>query len=251
MRATRRSGFTLLELLCVVALLGILLFFVLPKLDSVTPQTRLKSAARRIGSTMELAQGQAIASGKEYVLAYDLGKQSYWLILPPPDDPNALPGAGTAAKPGTTTTATAQSGDPNAQPPPPPDVEHDPKPAVTTPAPSKSGGGTATPVATTPAPSSLSSQNNYQGRETTLQEDLGDDVQMVSVSFPNGQEGTNGIVYVRFSSLGNEGTHSVTLKLKGSSDTTQGGNMSVRFSALTRTVDFGDQKLGWSTIGGP
>src|SRR5581483_7108110 len=85
-----RGGFTLLELLAVVALLGLVLFVVVPKLDNITPGARLKAAARKIGSTMELAQGQAIATGKEYTLAYDLNKGMFWIILPPPDDPNAV-----------------------------------------------------------------------------------------------------------------------------------------------------------------
>src|SRR6478672_5841819 len=105
MQRSREAGFTLLELLAVVALLGLVLFFVLPNLDNLTPRARLKSAARRIGTTMELAQGEAISSGKEFVLAYDLSKGTYWVILPPPDP--AVPtgtGSGTGSKPTSTTT---------------------------------------------------------------------------------------------------------------------------------------------------
>ncbi len=70
----RRRGFTLLELLAVVALLGIILFFVVPNVDAMTPGARLKSTARKIASTMELVQGEAIASQKEFMVAYDLSR---------------------------------------------------------------------------------------------------------------------------------------------------------------------------------
>ncbi len=225
----RTRGFTLLELLAVVALLGIVLFFVVPKLDNVTPGSRLKAAARKVGSTMELAQGQAIATGKEHVLAYDLSKGTLWIILPPPDDPNA-------PKPGA-------APDPNAPPPPPPDVEHDPKPAVTTPS-KKEGEGAATPPPTSPT--------SYQGRETVVDDTLGDDIVLASVSFPNQQEVSSGVTYIKFAALGNDGSHSVLLRLKtgGSGANPGDATMSVRFNALTRTVDFGTEKLTWSPVGG-
>src|SRR5947209_2592518 len=165
-----RSGFTLLELLAVVALLGLVLFFVVPNLDSITPRARLKSAARRIGTTMELAQGEAIASGKEFTLAYDLSKGTYWIILPPADPTTA----GTAPPP---------TNNPNEPPPPPPDVEHDDKPPVTAPA-GKPGSTPSPSPATTSAP-------NYQNREIVGDDTVGDDMQIASVSLPNGKETTS------------------------------------------------------------
>jgi prepilin-type N-terminal cleavage/methylation domain-containing protein len=230
----RGAGFTLLELLAVMALLGLVLFFVVPRLDNISPKTRLRSAARKIGSTMELAQGQAIATGKEYVLAYDVSKGTFWIILPPPDDPNA---------------AAAAPADPNTPPPPPPDVEHDPKPAVTTATPKAGSSGASTPAAP-PAHGSTS----YQNRETAFEDLVGDDIVISSISLPNQQESTSGVLYITFSSLGNEGSHSVCLKLKGSqassSFDTSDSTLSVRFSALSRTVDFASEKLGWSTLSG-
>jgi prepilin-type N-terminal cleavage/methylation domain-containing protein len=234
-RLQRARGFTLLELLAVMALLGLLLFVIVPNIDNMTPAARLKAAARRIGTTMELAQGESIAAGKEFTLAYDLSKGAYWIILPAPDStatpvPGSTPGATTSLLPGT-----PGSAQPNGPQPPPPDVEHDDKPLLTS---SSTNGGASPPPST--------SNQNFQGRETLGADFVGDDVQIASVDLPNGKESTSGIVYVNFSSLGNEGSHSVLLQLKNANGGPSGTQMAVRFNALTRTVDFGDQKLGFA-----
>lgn len=220
-RARARGGFTLIELLAVVGLLGVILFVVTPNLDNVSPRSRLRAAARRIASTIELAQGQAIASGKELVLAYDLDKRTFWLILPPKEDEKVL-------------NATP---DPNVPPPPLPDIEHGPRPEV-----ESSQNGSSSPRGPL----------SFAGRETFGEDLLPEDVILVSVHPASGQEKTSGQVYVTFSSLGNDGSHSVFLKLKGATSTTtvDDTTLSVRFNALTRTVDFANEKLEWKTIDG-
>jgi prepilin-type N-terminal cleavage/methylation domain-containing protein len=217
-----RGGFTLLELLAVVALLGLVLFFVIPNLDGLTPRARLRATARRIGSTMELAQGEAISSGKQFTMAYDLNKKMYWIILPPPDVPATLP-------------------DPNAPPPPLPDVEHAPMPAVMPPS-ATTGAKPTTPAATATKP------GDYTGRDTLEPDALPDDVDIGSVSLPNGKESSSGVIYVNFSALGNEGSHGVMVRLRGSSNGTASPEppIYVRFNALTRTVDFGTDKPSWT-----
>ncbi len=231
----RRRGFTLLELLCVMALLGLLLFVIIPNIDNMTPTARLKGAARRIGTTMELAQGESIAAGKEFTLAYDFSKGSYWIILPAPDTTTPAPGS-TPGAPPSLVPGSPGAAQPNGPQPPPPDIEHDDKPLLTS---SSANGGSSSP------PPSTSNQN-FQGRETLGADYVGDDVQITSIDLPNGKESSSGIVYVNFSSLGNEGSHSVLLQLKGANGGPTGAQMSVRFNALTRTVDFGDQKLGFT-----
>lgn len=230
----RTRGFTLLELLAVMALIGLVLFFVIPNLDNMTPTARLKAAARKIGTTMELAQGEAVAEGKELTLAYDLSKGTYWIILPAPTPPPGSSGTSSSTTP--TTQASSGSG----PAPPPPDVEHDDKPLITTPTPSGSSGSTTAPPPPTAA--------NYQNRETLGEDAVGDDVQIASITLPTGKEATSGVVYINFSSLGNEGSHSVLVQLR----TANGAQsteppISVRFNALTRTVDFANQKLGFGS----
>jgi len=255
--------------MAVIAVLGVILFVVVPNLDNVTPAARLKAAARKIGTTIELAQGQAIATGKEYTLAYDLSSGKFKLLAPPPD-PNNPNGTTTTTGTGTGTgtntangTNTAQSTffqtavpaqDETQNTPPPPDVESDAKPPLWQGSSSGSGSTPGTPT-TTPSPSSTSSsQNNMQNREVVMDDAVSDDIQIVSVSTPSGQQQTSGMVYINFSSLGNEGSHIVQVQTKnangGSFATTTGTPVSVRFNALTRTVDFADGPLTWSSTGG-
>jgi Tfp pilus assembly protein FimT len=257
--------------MAVIAILGVLLFVVVPNLDNVTPTARLKSAARKIGTTMELAQGQAIATGKEYTLAYDLSSGKFKLLAPPPDpnNPNGTTtttGTGTGTGTGTNTAngataaqstffQTVPAQDQTQNTPPPPDVESDAKPPLWQGSSSGSGSTPGTPSTTPPlASTSSSSQNNMQNREVVMDDAVSDDIQIVSVTTPSGQQQTSGVVYINFSSLGNEGSHIVQVQTKntngGSFATTTGTPVSVRFNALTRTVDFADGPLSWSSTGG-
>lgn len=223
----RRRGFTLLELLAVVALLGIILFFVVPNVDAMTPGARLKSTARKIASTMELAQGEAIASQKEFTVAYDLSRQTYWIILPPKEDEpqQKLP-------------------DPNEVQPPPPDVEHGKFPEVQ----QGSSGNQGAPKPTAPPKTAVS----YANRETLGEDELPPDIEIQSVTLQSGKESTSGVIYVPFSSLGNEGSHAVMVRLKSKNfQPTKEPPICVRFNALTRTVDFANEKLGWEQLNGP
>lgn len=221
----RSRGFTLLELLAVVALLGMVLFFAMPALDNLTPRTRLASGARSVGTMMEQAQSEAIASGKEFTIAYDLSKQTFWLILPPKEEEKPK--------------------DPNEKPPPPPDVEHGLLPIVDS--------TQKTPAQPANAPKQPKTAVDFQNRETLDESRLPDDVEIASVTLQNGREATgSGTIYVTFSALGNDGSHSVMLRLRGRSGSSNSTEqpVSVRFNALTRTVDFSNDKQEWAQIRG-
>ena len=66
----RGRGFTLVELIAVMAIMAILLLAITPALDNMLPSYRLKGGARIIASNIELAQSEAITRRKEFVLAY-------------------------------------------------------------------------------------------------------------------------------------------------------------------------------------
>lgn len=232
MRAARRAagtraGFTLVELLAVVAILALVLFIVVPGIDGLTPQRRLLAAGRRLASTMDVAQAMAIGDGKEIVLAYDLDRKAYWIILPP--------------KP----TAPTDPTDPSAKPPPWDDPEHGlaPPPAPKAEGSSApSGGGTPAPPPPPPA--------NYDDRETLSEDAMPDGVELFSVTRRERDERTSGRIYIPFSRLGDDGSHVVGLRLAGPDGQREDGQLWVKYSSLTRTFELSPQKLEWPKASG-
>jgi len=86
----RTAGFTLIETVLVVAIIGIFMTVVLPTLENVSPVYRLRSGARLIAAEIEAARTWAISKGKPYALHYDLNERRFWMIWPPkPEDPEA------------------------------------------------------------------------------------------------------------------------------------------------------------------
>jgi type IV fimbrial biogenesis protein FimT len=65
----RQAAFTLIELLAVLAISAILLSVALPAVGEMLRAYRLKLAARDLLGAVELARGQAIASGQKVLLA--------------------------------------------------------------------------------------------------------------------------------------------------------------------------------------
>jgi len=75
----RRNGFTLIELVVVLALISVIAAIVLPRLDPFVPQRRLKSAARMLSGTISLAYAEAIAKNRTYRLHFELESDRYWI----------------------------------------------------------------------------------------------------------------------------------------------------------------------------
>lgn len=88
-RADRQRGWTLLEIAVVILILGILASVVAPALDGVSPQYRLRAAARDVGSNINHVRSMASATGKTFAMHYDLERRKFWMIMPPEpeDDP--------------------------------------------------------------------------------------------------------------------------------------------------------------------
>ena len=82
--APGETGFTLLELLAVVFIIGLSLAFVLPNLDRITPKHRLRSAAREVAATIELCRHQSVTKAATYGIRYELQGDSatYRIVLP-------------------------------------------------------------------------------------------------------------------------------------------------------------------------
>lgn len=74
-----RKGFTLIELVVVTAIIALMLMMAAGSFDFLIPEYRLRAEARKIGEHMRLAKGEALTSGQDVYIGYDLKKASYWV----------------------------------------------------------------------------------------------------------------------------------------------------------------------------
>ena len=88
------KGFTLLELIVVIAMIAVIAAIAFPRLDPFLPQRRLKSAARILSGTITMVYGEAIAKNKTYRLYIDPSDDKYWITevttLESEDEPSVI-----------------------------------------------------------------------------------------------------------------------------------------------------------------
>ncbi|MDZ7814633.1 MAG: prepilin-type N-terminal cleavage/methylation domain-containing protein [Planctomycetota bacterium] len=77
-----RSGFTLIELTVVVAIMAVALVFVVSRFDNLIPSARIRAEASKMSANIEAAFSRAAASGKPVAIIYDLNDQLYALAEP-------------------------------------------------------------------------------------------------------------------------------------------------------------------------
>lgn len=229
----RGRGFTLLELMAVVAIITILLVTIIPALDNVAPSSRLDAGGRYVAGTIELAQSEAISQRKEFVIAYDLDRHTYWIILPEgsarsPEDreaPEDTLGAAAGAVP--------KGGGSR----PEDDLEHGPPP------PDEQG------------------ENDEQQKDAAVEASYADREAFEPNELPSGVEfeavvvgdenHTAGRVYVSFDQRATQGAHMVGLRL---AQTPGGegpsGQTWLRFDPLTRTLTYSAQRPEVPTLEG-
>lgn len=75
---TRRRGFTLLEMLAVIAIMAMLLYLFVPNLGS-TDSALVRGGARELGAHLELARQRAVMTGKPHRLL--IGIEDGWYQL--------------------------------------------------------------------------------------------------------------------------------------------------------------------------
>lgn len=79
-RQDRRRGFTLLELLVVLAIAGLLIAAVPPMVAAVIPGTELKTAARTLKIELRSARAEAIGSGHTVDVMFSTGDAAGYAI---------------------------------------------------------------------------------------------------------------------------------------------------------------------------
>jgi len=89
--AKAASGVTLVELLVVVALLGIILSVAVPRFYDFVPRIQLESAARGLSAEFRLAQQKAITTGKRCTIRFYLYGHRYRTFYPGSSESIDLP----------------------------------------------------------------------------------------------------------------------------------------------------------------
>jgi len=73
------KGFTLVEILIVIAIFGVLTAIAAPGISAWVETFKFKNTIREIGITMQLARMKAIASGVEYRVVFNLDAETFCL----------------------------------------------------------------------------------------------------------------------------------------------------------------------------
>ena len=78
------AGFTLIEIMVVVMILGLLYAIVVPNLGAFLPKTRLDKEARVLASNIDMMRSEARIQSKRLTLQLDL-KKARWRRVQPPE----------------------------------------------------------------------------------------------------------------------------------------------------------------------
>lgn len=84
-RSGHSRGFTFLEVMVVVLVIGVMAALVLPNLGGVTDGARLRSSARNLANLMKVARTEAILGNRTTEVWLDLSKHTYRLDLLEPE----------------------------------------------------------------------------------------------------------------------------------------------------------------------
>ncbi len=76
---TWNRGYTLIELSIILILLGVILLFALPKLDSIG-DVRLRSTARELAGTIQSLFDESILKRTPYQIVFDIGERTYAIV---------------------------------------------------------------------------------------------------------------------------------------------------------------------------
>ena len=74
----RESGFTLIEILVVIVLIGSFLLIAVPKFQDIT-DVNLKTSSRNLSGTIKYLYNEAVFKKNIYKLVFDLDNDEYWV----------------------------------------------------------------------------------------------------------------------------------------------------------------------------
>lgn len=85
MSRDRQSGFTLLEMMIVIVILGLAMGMIFGGAQNLLPESRLRSAAEEIATRINDVREEAIVRGWTVTVEYDIDRRTYfaWAIAPP------------------------------------------------------------------------------------------------------------------------------------------------------------------------
>lgn len=86
-----QGGFTLIEILVVLAIIGMMGVVTVFNIDGLTPGERLRSAARKLAGMSDFIRSQATSSKIPAYLEIDLDNSRYRFVQDPPKDPQGTP----------------------------------------------------------------------------------------------------------------------------------------------------------------
>lgn len=81
-RSLGTKGFSLLELIVVLFLMGLIAGLVLPFVGSTLDRIKLQSEARQISSALKFARSEAITKKTLFTFNANIDKNQYWLSIP-------------------------------------------------------------------------------------------------------------------------------------------------------------------------
>ncbi|NUN49582.1 MAG: prepilin-type N-terminal cleavage/methylation domain-containing protein [Candidatus Brocadiae bacterium] len=81
-RRRASSGYTLMEMMVVLVIMGIIIMIMIGRVDSLLPKYRVRAAVRDIASELRLARAQAMSTGMPHYVQYNLETGEFWILAP-------------------------------------------------------------------------------------------------------------------------------------------------------------------------